>query len=309
MAPHTETSLKALTVPKLKADTRQNVYLLPCCIQDLLTAASLSTVGKKDELIARLLEANIEDGSYTSSEPEAVAAATKTTTTAEAATAVTENGSATAAASTPVAALTETSSTDAVAAAAPATALAPAATPAVPEPTAEEKAERLRLEQEKRAARAARFGVVDNGATDATASIDEVAQAKEQRAKRFGLPQEGEKEKQDKLDKSLSALGRPLGEKRAREPQAPKTAAAAAAAAPNTTAAAPNTTAAAPNTTAAAPNTTAAAPAKAAAPANKEKEVDPELAAKIAQEEERKRKRAERFGAPAPVEKKAKTTA
>ncbi|SGZ26995.1 BQ5605_C025g10020 [Microbotryum silenes-dioicae] len=255
MTPHTETSLKALTVPKLK---------------DLLTAASLSTVGKKDELIARLLEAKVENGSSASAEPEA--AATSTTTTKVEPIALTENA---------VASSTEAPSTDAasVTPAAP----APAATPAVPEPTAEEKAERLRLEQEKRAARAARFGVVGNGAT-AAAAVDEMAKAKEERAKRFGLPQEGEKEKQDQLDKSLSALDRPLGEKRAREPKAPKPATGA-------------------------PNSAAATPAKAAAPAEKEKEIDPELAAKIAQEEERKRKRAERFGAPAPVEKKAKTAA
>jgi len=79
-----------------------------------------------------------------------------------------------------------------------------------------------------------------------------------------------------RLLQSLAALDQPLGTRAPREPKQPKAATATA--------------------TATAP---AASKDKAAPKApERPKEVDPAVAAKLAEEEEKKRKRAERFGAP-----------
>ncbi|KAK4704544.1 SAP domain-containing ribonucleoprotein, partial [Phenoliferia sp. Uapishka_3] len=246
MSAHTETSLKALTVPKLK---------------ELLVAAGLSVTGKKDELISRILEAPTVPLASASPAPADPSPAVPTP----------------AAEPTPVITAAETASAE-----------TPAPTPAPVELTAEEKAAKASAEEEKRKARAARFGQPDEEKKEE--KKDDVLS---KRAEKYGTGKKVEEKPAASVEKltdrprtlfsqSLEALDRPLGEKKARAPKAAVVAA----------------------------TTTPAAEKKApAAPKAAPKEVDPELQKKLADEEEKKRKRAERFGAPAAPELNAPSRA
>lgn len=184
------------------------------------------------------------------------------------------------------------------------------AKPAEPELTLEERAARKEAEEAKRAERARRFGIAapaasaDGAASPAGAAADgkdgDDDEKRRKRAERFGVAAAQEPEKpagKDAVDKvgahvgplsmnvvlngsrctsqSLDALDRPLGEGRQRGSRGTKRGGAAAATGEAKSAPATTTTKAKPAPT------------------------DPEAQAKLAAEEEKRRKRAERFGAPA----------
>ncbi|GAA5956005.1 hypothetical protein JCM21900_002643 [Sporobolomyces salmonicolor] len=281
---YSESSLKALTVPKLK---------------EILAAHSLPVTGRKDELVARILAS-----------PAASAEETADSTGPSAATDEPDGAglSGTAELSAAVATEARVGESSAVeedqglgtGEAVEGGLVAAGGGAAQPEPSAEDKAaaeqaakearaEAAQLEEEKRKARAARFGVTVAPAAEKEGQTDE---ALKQRAERFGLSTK--EEDPAKLDKSLDALDRALGaNKRERKPKptskaVPVNGVSVADAAAST--GGPISLASA-----------AAEPAAAVA-------ADPELAKRMADEEDKKRKRAARFGAAAtePQEKKAK---
>ncbi|KAI5476029.1 hypothetical protein MNV49_000501 [Pseudohyphozyma bogoriensis] len=232
---HTESSLKTLTVPKLK---------------ELLTELQLAVTGKKDELIARILESQ-----SSAAEPAPVTAADPVANV-EPVPAVADPAAPAAATTTP----------------APAPEAAPAAS-AKPELSAEEKQKRVDDEEEKRRKRAEKFGIpfVPKGGV---AEETEEEKKKRERAEKYGTGAKAE-DKTAASNKSIDKLDQPLSERKQKQPKPAPSA----------------------PTSATAPKPAAATP----------KSVDPELQKKIAEEEEKKRKRAERFGEP--EEKKAKVDA
>lgn len=157
--------LKQLTVPKLKVahrTPRRDVQLTRFVhAQELLLAQSLSAVGKKDELIARLLEASpAAPSTVPASEPQSTES--------------TSNPASTAPTATPV---------------------IPVATPTVVQPTAEEIALRTSVEEEKRRARALKFGIDTTPAVPAGTAAVEGGEGKgedklKSRKERFGIADE-----------------------------------------------------------------------------------------------------------------------
>ncbi|KAK4054283.1 hypothetical protein OIO90_003516 [Microbotryomycetes sp. JL221] len=247
--PHTDASLKALTVAKLK---------------ELLSEQGLPVSGKKDELVARLLEAQSSSATNngTAQQQQQITTADASSTTT--ATATQQNDATTAASASAPA----VSASGDVAAANGATPAADAAKPASVELTAEQRAERNKQEEDKRKARLARFG---GQSTDAINAADD---ALKKRAERFGVDQSQD----DGLDKSIDKLDQPLGSKRERPAKTDKSKQAQDNKGNNNK-----------------------KPNKQANPAIKDKIAqapNPELQKKLAEEEEKKRKRAERFGAP-----------
>ena len=258
---HTEATLKALTVPKLKVS-----LLRPCFVpltnaiferyQDILTAWNLPHSGLKNDLIKSILDHQTEHQG--GAPPEAVSAPPSPV-----------KDDAPIPTKAPVAVTTGESSAT--------SASAPAEAPN--ELTEEEKAKVLEEEKARRAQRAQRFG------TGAGAVEGEDEAKNKARADKYGTGKPDVSDKvfyflssvrKVKIDEynvkqSLAALDRPLGIKPERKgkgalstPKADKPASAASAVVP------------------------AAVPAA--------KAVDPELAKKLSEEEEKKRKRAERFG-------------
>ncbi|GAA5935937.1 hypothetical protein JCM1841_006596 [Sporobolomyces salmonicolor] len=281
---YSESSLKALTVPKLK---------------EILAAHSLPVTGRKDELVARILAS-----------PAASAAETADSTGPSAATDEPDGTGLSGTAEVSAAAATEARVGESSAVeedqglgtgeAVEGGPVAAGGGGAQPEQSAEDKAaaeqaakearaEAAKLEEEKRKARAARFGVPVAPATEKEGQTDE---ALKQRAERFGLSTK--EEGPAKLDKSLDALDRALGaNKRERNPK------------PTSKAVPVNGVSVA---DAAASTGGPISPASAAAEPAAAVAADPELAKRMAEEEDKKRKRAARFGAAAtePQEKKAK---
>ncbi|GAA6064707.1 hypothetical protein JCM10212_001612 [Sporobolomyces blumeae] len=304
MSDYTEPQLKALTVVKLK---------------DILTSLSLPVTGKKDELVSRILDSSSSGGQATTTRPLDPTGQATDEPDGQGVGSAQEVGPAAAATANVepeqvgdvVAANSNGQGTADIEsnATAPSTGAGDDASKAQPEVSDEErrqaeeaeKAKRLeglRVEEEKRKARLARFG--GGGGATASNGTSEEEDAKKRRAEKFGLVQEVQEKDDARLNKSLDALDRPLGSnRRERNPKATS----------KTNPAQDQTVAdkVAQNGQAKVDAKSAAAEPAAAAAA------DPELAKRLAQDEEKKRKRAERFGAPAtneaPQEKKTKTDA
>lgn len=177
--PHTEASLKALTIPKLK---------------EILLPLSLSVLGRKDELITRILD------HYSPSAPSPAKAGESTTLAAE-------------------------ESTGDAEVVAPATEGAEAVEPVSEalvtvevekkiELTEEEKEAKLKEEEEKRAQRATRFGI-----QEAVKEVSKEDEAKKKRGEKFGL--DNGAAEPAKIVKSVAAIDLPLGHsKPERKPKA-----------------------------------------------------------------------------------------
>ncbi|GAA5909216.1 SAP domain-containing protein [Sporobolomyces salmoneus] len=273
---YTESSLKALTVVKLK---------------EILSTHSLPVTGKKDDLISRILSSDLSssdpdtadptsnatdepDGSGVGSAQEVGPAATSTTEEGV------ENG---------VNEQIQSEGQEIATATEEETETKETVEGPSEEELKKEREERARLEEEKRKARLARFG--GNGSASTNGEKDEVEEAKKKRAERFGIPAGEEENDQKKLNKSLDLLDKPLGSNR-REKK-PKVAATSKSNPTNE------------RTVASKLNN----PQAAAEPAAAMAAADPELQKKLAEEEEKKKKRAARFGGGAsePQEKKTKT--
>lgn len=226
--------------------------------QELLSSAGLPVSGKKEELIARLLAS---DDAGNDSTPAGSGASTALAATAvDAVSTTATNDTATAVADSATAPATidaATSSKDVPSSATPAAASADTAAPPAPaapvELTAEQKTERLQVEEAKRKARSERFGV---SAPSAEAAAKGAGDDKlKSRAERFGLAeQEGKganpaekvicccsnelaRQGSRTISQSVDALDRALGEKRQRQPKADKPGKPAAAAGKAVTAA------------------------------------------------------------------------
>ncbi|GAA5935546.1 SAP domain-containing protein [Sporobolomyces koalae] len=262
MSEHTLESLKALTVVKLK---------------DILAARALPVTGKKDDLIARILE------SSTTAEPTLDSTA-QATDEPDGAGVGTVQELAPAAATAP----------------APTPDEAPLAAAAESGPSQEEleriQREKLDQEEHKRKLRLARFG---GGDSSTTTTEDAAEIEKQKRAQRFGLETTTDTTRAESLTKSVNSLDQALGSnRRERKPK------------PTSGNPAPTSKSNPRNEQTVADKTgnpqAAAEPAAAAAAAVK---ADPELQKRLAEEEEKKKKRAARFGQPAaePQEKKTKT--
>ncbi|GAA6022687.1 hypothetical protein JCM11491_000567 [Sporobolomyces phaffii] len=209
---YTEQSLKALTVVKLK---------------EILAQHSLAVTGKKDDLVARILESDLSSSS--DPVPDATATATDEPDGAGVG-AAQELGPAVASASTETDETTIDPPVDANPAAAdavPASSTETTTTAAGPNPEEQRLAREAALEQEeeKRKARLARFGGGGGGtATSDAAATDD---AKKKRAERFGITlndSSASSERQSKLDHSLDLLDKPLGSNRRERERKPKAA-------------------------------------------------------------------------------------
>ncbi|GAA6044601.1 hypothetical protein JCM8097_007448 [Rhodosporidiobolus ruineniae] len=276
-APYTESQLRALTVPKLK---------------ELLAAHSLPVTGKKDDLVARILAASLGPDTPTTTdttgpsssvdEPDGLGQSGLAETTAAVST-ETERSAQEVVEGTKAGSAAEESALPAVGGDA-------AAAQSEADAAAQVEAARLAREQEeeRRRKRLERFG--GNGAAK---EESEEELAKKRRAEKYGIQVEEPAKGDAKLDKSLAALDRPLGSARQRKDKKPD---------PQSKSSAPST--GGPGVVdAAAPGKKAQASAEPAAAVA----ADPELAKRLEAEEEKKRKRAERFGGgPAQPEKKAK---
>jgi len=79
----------------------------------------------------------------------------------------------------------------------------------------------LRQEEEKRKARLARFGgggeTTSSSSSNENGNVNEVEEAKKKRAERFGVAIDQDQQQQEKLNKSLDLLDKPLGSKNRRE--------------------------------------------------------------------------------------------
>ncbi|GAA5889461.1 hypothetical protein JCM5296_006368 [Sporobolomyces johnsonii] len=281
---YSESTLKALTVPKLK---------------EILAAHSLPVTGRKDELIARILASPAASADETADSTGPSAATDEPDGTGLSGTAEISAAVATEARVGESSAPEEDEglNTGEAVEGAP---VAAGGAPVPPEQSAEDtaaaeqaakeaRAEAAKLEEDKRKARAARFGVTLAPAAEKEGQTDE---ALKKRAERFGL--DAKAEDPAKLDQSLDALDRALGaNKRERKPK------------PTSKAVPVDGVSVA---DAAASKGGPISPASAAAEPAAAVAADPELAKRMAEEEDKKRKRAARFG-PAPTEpqeKKAK---
>ncbi|GAA6005793.1 hypothetical protein JCM10207_007233 [Rhodosporidiobolus poonsookiae] len=315
MASYTPDALKTLTVPKLK---------------DILAQHSLPVTGRKDDLIARILAASLAPSDPATTDTTGPASATDEPDgqghagTAE----VSQAANADDAASAQAVVQGSTEPSAAADGAQPAQG-GDDATAAAEEDAAAalEKAQAAReAEEERRRKRLERFGGGVSAGEEKKLSDEE--EAKKKRAEKFGIQVEEPKADTGKLDKSLALLDAPLGSQRRQR-------------APKSTEPGPTS-----KSNPATENGVVGAALKAAQNGKKGKvtpgeaaaepaaavKADPELQKRkagcwfstasssadafkmgrrrIAEEEEKKRKRAERFNAPSqPAEKKAKLDA